>query len=216
MTLALAELKGQAVLDLVTDSPAVVIACDSVLEFRGQIFGKPKDAAQARDRWRKMRGSGGVLHTGHFVAARTNDTWRISKRVANTVVRFADLSDAEIDAYIETGEPLFVAGAFTIDGLGGPFIIRIDGDPHNVVGISLPLVRQMLLDLEIPWHTLWKRKDSAGAARRLIVWPLLASQRQPAHLFARRERTVPAFPGEGHRAVGEPCDFIAERGHEFA
>ncbi|PIF03345.1 MAG: septum formation protein Maf [Propionibacterium sp.] len=156
LTLALAELKGQAVLDLVTDSPAVVIACDSVLEFRGQTFGKPKDAEQARDRWRKMRGSGGVLHTGHFVAARTNDTWRISKRVANTVVRFADLSDAEIDAYIETGEPLFVAGAFTIDGLGGPFIIRIDGDPHNVVGISLPLVRQMLLDLEIPWHTLWK------------------------------------------------------------
>ncbi len=156
LTLALAELKGQAVLDLVTDSPTVVIACDSVLEFRGRIFGKPKDAAQARKRWRKMRGSGGVLHTGHFVAARTNDAWRISKRVASTVVRFADLSDAEINAYIETGEPLFVAGGFTIDGLGGPFIIRIDGDPHNVVGISLPLVRQMLLDLGVPWHTLWK------------------------------------------------------------
>ncbi len=157
LTLALAELKGQAVLDLVADSPAVVIACDSVLEFRGRVFGKPKDAAQARERWQKMRGDGGVLHTGHFVAAHTDDGWRISKRVASTVVRFADLTDAEIDAYIATGEPLFVAGAFTIDGLGGPFIARIDGDPHNVVGLSLPLVRQMLLDLGIPWHALWQR-----------------------------------------------------------
>ncbi|MDR0990858.1 MAG: Maf family protein, partial [Propionibacteriaceae bacterium] len=79
-----------------------------------------------------------------------------------TTVHFADLSDDEIDAYIATGEPVRVAGGFTIDGLGGPFITRLEGDPHNVVGLSLPLLRMMLADLSVPWPTLWSRRSSTA------------------------------------------------------
>lgn len=149
----LAELKAAAVLERLGDWPedAVLVGCDSVLEIDGVAHGKPGDPGTARERWRAMRGRSGVLHTGHHVvagaAART--------ATASTTVHFADLGDAEVDAYVGTGEPLQVAGAFTLDGLGGAFVTGIEGDPHNVVGISLPLLRELLADLGLSWTSLW-------------------------------------------------------------
>jgi septum formation protein len=112
-----------------------------------------------------MRGRTGVLHTGHCVIATPGG--RDVEAVASTTVRFADLSDDEIDAYVATGEPLGVAGAFTLDGLGGAFVEGVDGDPHNVVGISLPLLRRLLGEHGVPWTDLWTaRSDVARMAER--------------------------------------------------
>lgn len=147
---ALAQLKCRAV---AAEAPAdaLVIGCDSVLAFEGEVLGKPADAADATARWRRMRGNSGVLHTGHCVRRGEHEFLDS----ASTTVHFADISDAEITAYVATGEPLYVAGAFTLDGLGGAFITGIEGDPHNVVGISLPLLRILLMDLDIKWTDLW-------------------------------------------------------------
>jgi septum formation protein len=134
----------------------VVIGCDSVLEIDGEAHGKPADAAEAVARWRRMRGRTGVLHTGHCVIDTASG--RRAAEVASTTVHFADLSDADIDAYVATGEPLHVAGAFTVDGLGGPFVERIEGDYHNVVGISLPLVRRLLDGIGVRWTDLWRQR----------------------------------------------------------
>jgi septum formation protein len=147
--LVLASAKARAVADQV-DGDAFVIGCDSVLELDGELHGKPRDAAEAVERWRRMRGRTGLLHTGHCVVA--TPAGRDVAAVATTTVRFGEVDDDEIEAYVETGEPLRVAGAFTIDGLGGPFVDGIDGDPHNVVGISLPLLRRMLAELGVPWR----------------------------------------------------------------
>ncbi len=133
----------------------VVVGCDSLLELDGQGLGKPVDAAAAVGRWRTMRGRTGVLHTGHHLIRLSDGATRTA--TASTRVHFADLSDAEIDAYVATGEPLLVAGAFTIDGLGGPYVTGIEGDHHNVVGISLPLLRQLLADLGVSWTDLRTR-----------------------------------------------------------
>ncbi|HSV41691.1 MAG TPA: Maf family protein [Nocardioidaceae bacterium] len=152
LSVALARLKAEAVAPAFDD--AFVIGCDSVLEFAGVIHGKPATAAVAVERWRSMRGSSGVLHTGHCVID-TSDG-RTVARSAQTFVRFAELSDDEIDAYVATGEPLNVAGAFTIDGLGGAYVTGIEGDPHTVVGIGLPLLREMFAELGVAWHTLWR------------------------------------------------------------
>jgi len=131
---------------------AVVVGCDSVLELDGQVHGKPADAAEARQRWRRMRGRTGVLHTGHWIVDdRAEHGGATLGATASTTVHFATLSDDEVDAYVATGEPLLVAGAFTIDGLGGPFISAIEGDHHNVVGLSLPLLRELLADAGIGW-----------------------------------------------------------------
>ena len=137
----------------------VVLGCDSMLEFGGEVLGKPADAAEATARWRAMRGSSGVLHTGHWlVDARPDDgTGLALGETASTAVWFADLTDDEIDDYVATEEPLRVAGAFTIDGLGGPFVERIEGDHHNVVGLSLPLLRRLLASLGVAWTDLWAR-----------------------------------------------------------
>jgi len=147
---ALAQLKCRTVAAQV-DADALVIGCDSVLAFEGEIFGKPAGPVEAAARWRRMRGHSGVLHSGHCV--RRGDEEFVE--TASTIVHFADISDAEIDAYVATGEPLQVAGAFTIDGLGGAFITGIEGDHHNVVGISLPLLRDLVGDLGIAWTDLW-------------------------------------------------------------
>jgi septum formation protein len=135
----------------------VVLGCDSMLEFDGQVVGKPADATSATVRWRAMRGRSGVLHTGHWLVDHRPGSPGEVGATASTVVHFADLSDAEIDSYVATGEPLNVAGAFTIDGLGGPFIERIEGDHHNVVGLSLPLLRQLLGSRGIGVQQLWVR-----------------------------------------------------------
>ena len=153
--LKLAELKAVAV---AADHPrSLVIGCDSVLELDGEILGKPVDAADARERWYRMRGRSGVLHTGHWlIDARPGDgTGAALGETASTTVWFADASDEEIDAYVATEEPLRVAGAFTVDGLGGPFVERIDGDYHTVVGLSLPLLRRLLAALGVPITSLW-------------------------------------------------------------
>jgi septum formation protein len=148
---ALAQLKCRAVAANLDDPEALIIGCDSVLAFENGILGKPDDAHEAGLRWRRMRGKSAILHTGHCV--RRGD--REFVETASTVVHFADITDAEIDAYVATGEPLRVAGAFTIDGLGAAFVRGIEGDPHNVVGISVPLLRELVADLGIAWTSLW-------------------------------------------------------------
>jgi septum formation protein len=159
LALQLAELKCTAVAGRdEVPAGALVLGCDSVLELDGEPFGKPDDAATARERWRTMRGRSGVLHTGH--ALREGD--RVAAATASTVVHFADLSDDEIDAYVATGEPLQVAGAFTVDGLGGAFVTGIEGDHHNVVGVSLPLLRDLVAELGHPWTSLWSAPRSSA------------------------------------------------------
>jgi septum formation protein len=155
----LATAKARAIADSVRDERpgAVVIGCDSVLDLDGRALGKPADADDAVRRWQAMRGRSGHLRTGHTVVVlgATPDDDRTSSDVATTYVTFADLDDASIAAYVATGEPLRVAGAFTLDGIGSAFVERIDGDPSNVVGLSLPLVRRMLESLDIRWTDLW-------------------------------------------------------------
>ena len=156
LALQLAELKCAAVAAR-DDLPAgaLVLGCDSVLELDGVALGKPSDAADATRRWQAMRGRSGVLHTGHSLHDATTRT--VAAATASTTVHFADLSDDEIAAYVATGEPLYVAGAFTVDGLGGAFVTSIEGDHHNVVGVSLPLVRQLVAELGHSWVSLWSR-----------------------------------------------------------
>jgi septum formation protein len=132
---------------------ALVLGCDSVLDLDGEALGKPADRADAVARWRLMRGRSGVLHTGHCLVDTVTN--RQAAQIASTTVHFAALTDEEIEAYVDTGEPLAVAGAFTIDGLGGPFVEGIEGDPHNVVGVSLPLLRALLLEVGHRWTDLW-------------------------------------------------------------
>ena len=154
LALQLAELKCAAVAarDDVPDR-ALVLGCDSVLELDGEALGKPGDAATAILRWQAMRGRSGVLRTGHSL--RDTATGRVAAATASTTVHFADVTDDEIAAYVATGEPLVVAGAFTVDGLGGAFVTGIDGDHHNVVGVSLPLVRELVAELGHSWTELW-------------------------------------------------------------
>jgi septum formation protein len=152
LALRLAQLKCAAVAETLGDGP-LVLGCDSMLELDGVALGKPDDAADAVRRWQLMRGRSGVLHTGH--ALRDTATGRDAVATGSTVVHFADVTDDEIAAYVDSGEPLHVAGAFTIDGLGGAFITRIEGDHHNVVGLSLPLLRDLLAELGHAWIDLW-------------------------------------------------------------
>jgi septum formation protein len=145
---ALATAKAVAVAAGLSGS-ALVLGCDSMLEFDGRVVGKPGSAEEAVARWRQLSGGSGVLHTGHtLLELRDDAVVRSVQAVASTEVRFAELSPDEIEAYVGTGEPLGVAGAFTIDGLGGWYIESIVGDHHNVVGLSLPLLRRMLAELD--------------------------------------------------------------------
>ena len=166
VALVLARAKCEAVSRLLADDDcpedapvsALVLGCDSVLELDGEVHGKPADEAEAVSRWRRMRGTSGVLHTAHWlIDDRDGDdggTGATMGAVASTIVHFAKISDDEIRAYVATGEPLRVAGAFTIDGLGAPFVSGIEGDHHNVVGISLPLLREMLAEIDVSWFEL--------------------------------------------------------------
>lgn len=154
LALQLAELKCAAVAAR-DDLPAgaLVLGCDSVLELDGKSLGKPGDPDEAVARWHEMRGRSGVLHSGHCLRDTTDD--RAVAATASTVVHFADLDDDEIATYVRTGEPLHVAGAFTIDGLGGAFVTGIEGDHHNVVGLSLPLLRDLMAELGHRFTDLW-------------------------------------------------------------
>ncbi len=155
LALQLAELKCAAVAAR-DDLPegALVLGCDSILELDGEALGKPGTAEAATERWRAMRGRSGVLLTGHSL--RDTASGHVASATAATTVHFADLTDDEITAYVDTGEPLHVAGAFTVDGFGGAFVTGIEGDHHNVVGVSLPLVRELMAELGHSWTDLWR------------------------------------------------------------
>jgi septum formation protein len=152
---ALAVAKAQAVLRELPSAlaDAIVIGCDSVLDVDGTALGKPGTAERAADRWRIIRGRSAVLRTGHCLIDAA--TGRRVAGVAATTVHFADVGDDEIDRYVRTGEPTDVAGAFTIDGYGGAFVESIEGDHHNVVGLSLPLVRNLLPRIGLRWLDIW-------------------------------------------------------------
>jgi nucleoside triphosphate pyrophosphatase len=150
----LAEAKAAAVAGGgMLDGGELVIGCDSVLELDGQALGKPRDAAEAVARWRAMRGRAGVLQTGHCVIDTAGG--RQVSATASTTVRFGTPDDEEIAAYVASGEPLHVAGAFTLDGRSAPFVEGIEGDPGNVIGLSLPLLRALLADLGVRITDLW-------------------------------------------------------------
>ncbi|GAA1955412.1 nucleoside triphosphate pyrophosphatase [Kitasatospora viridis] len=152
LALVLAEAKAAAVAGQLTDGQ-LVVGCDSVLELDGQALGKPADAEEAVARWRAMRGRSGVLRTGHCVIDTANG--RSSSATASTTVHFGQPDDAEVAAYVASGEPLHVAGAFTLDGRSAPFVTGIEGDPGNVIGLSLPLLRSLLADLDVRITDLW-------------------------------------------------------------
>jgi septum formation protein len=137
----------------------LVIGGDSMFELDGEVLGKPYTAEAAAARWRAMRGRTGVLHSGHSVYRLTPGAPPAEAHgVAEASVTFADdLTDAEIAAYVASGEPLHVAGAFTIDSLGGPFITRVQGDPSTVVGMSLSALRRLVAQLGVAWPQLWNR-----------------------------------------------------------
>ena len=136
----------------------IVIGGDSMFEIDGEILGKPYTAQAATQRWRRMRGRTGMLHSGHSVIRVSGGSSAEAHAVAAASVGFAaDVTDAEIDAYVASGEPLHVAGAFTIDSLGGAFIDRVEGDPSTVVGMSLSTVRRLTAELGVTWTDLWNR-----------------------------------------------------------
>ena len=157
---ALATAKAQRVaesLDASLSSDCVVVGCDSMLEFDGRLTGKPGSPDVARQQWNSMAGRSAVLHTGHCVLRLTDGAVAAQvSELGSTTVHFGEPSTTDLDAYIGTGEPLWVAGAFTVDGLGGPFVAGIEGDHHNVVGLSLPLLRTLLLELGVDWTSLWQ------------------------------------------------------------
>jgi len=156
----LARAKAEAVTDsLVNDEPidGFILGGDSAFELDGELFGKPHQPEVARQRWRAQRGRTGVLHSGHWlIDHRGGEIHGATGAVSSASVTFAsNISDAEIDAYVATGEPLKVAGAFTIDSLGAAFITSIEGDPHAVVGLSVSLLRQLLREFDAEWTDLW-------------------------------------------------------------
>jgi len=148
VALALARAKAEAVLP-VAPSGALVLGCDSIFEVEGVRLGKPPSPEEALRRWQRMRGRAGTLHTGHWlIDAASGDA---AGNTVSTVVRMADVDDEEISDYIATGEPLQVAGGFTLDGLGAPYVDSIDGDPGNVIGVSLPELRRLILRIGSSW-----------------------------------------------------------------
>lgn len=163
--LLLARRKAAAVVArLADDDPdfeGLVVGGDSMFEINGEVLGKPHEVDVARRRWHEMRGRTGILHSGHAVIRVTpGEVAREVHEVAEASVTFAaDVTDAEIDAYVATGEPLQVAGAFTVDSLGGAFIERVEGDPSTVVGMSLSTVRRLARALGVEWTSLWTPRD---------------------------------------------------------
>ena len=151
----LAMLKAEAVAD--RSGSAVVLGCDSMLEFDGRTLGKPSSHAQAREWLQAMRGRSGTLFTGHCVIDEASG--RRATGTAGTTVRFGVTTEAELDAYLATGEAMGVAGGFTLDGRSAPFIDGVDGDPGNVIGVSLPLLRSLLAGIDIAITDLWARTE---------------------------------------------------------
>lgn len=161
IVVALARAKAEVVAGLVStevtadrgDGPTLVLGCDSLFTIDGITWGKPADAAEAVSRIRSMRGRSGVLRTGHHLVDPAGG--RCASGVEATTVHFGPMTDHEVDAYVATGEPLRVAGSFTLDGRSAPFIEGIDGDHTNVVGLSLPLLRRLVAELGRSVTDLW-------------------------------------------------------------
>jgi septum formation protein len=153
----LAERKASAVSGQRPD--ALVLGCDSLLDLDQKALGKPGSAEQAAEMWRRLSGREATLFTGHCLI---EPGGRRVRGTGRTVVRFGSPSDAELAAYVASGEPMSLAGAFSIDGRGAPFVEGIDGDPSNVIGLSLPLLRRMLADLGLAITDLWRTRPGAG------------------------------------------------------
>ena len=157
----LARAKAEAAVSASLQKPltGLLLGGDSVFVLDGVIYGKPHTAEAARERWERQRGRTGTLYSGHWLIEVADGVpgRAIGAAVAAEVTFADDLDDAELDAYVATGEPLFVAGAFTIDSLGAPFITSIVGDPSTVVGLSLPTLRRLVRTLGHEWPTLWNR-----------------------------------------------------------
>jgi septum formation protein len=159
LVLLLARAKAESVLDNPEAQGALIIGCDSALDLDGEALGKPHEPEVAIERWKAMRGRSGRLYSGHWlIDNRVESPMHPAKgHASNTTVHFAELSDSEILAYVGTGEPLKVAGAFTIDGLGGAFIKAIEGDAHTVIGLSLSTLRELCMNLDVEYPSLWRR-----------------------------------------------------------
>lgn len=159
LVIALAAAKASAVAERValTHPDAVVVGCDSMLRYGGELVGKPGTVDAARQRWQAMAGGSGELLTGHAVIRLADGAVvRTAEGAASTTVQFGEPTAAELEAYLATGEPLGVAGGFTIDALGGWFVDGVDGDPSSVVGISLPLTRRLLAGVGVSVVSLWQ------------------------------------------------------------
>ncbi|GAA1358514.1 Maf family protein [Arthrobacter koreensis] len=158
--LLLARAKAEAVASLPESEGALVLGCDSVFEFQGEAHGKPWEADVARERIRRMSGNVGVLHTGHWLVdcrdTEEDGSGATLGAVSSAEVHFAKLLDDEIEAYVATGEPLQVAGSFTIDSLGGAFIEKVVGDPHAVVGLSVSTLRHLLASAGVGVTSFWQ------------------------------------------------------------
>ena len=150
---------GENIAEIAPGFSGIIIGGDSMFELDGEVYGKPHEAAVARERWQHMRGRTGILHSGHTVLRVVDGVVTDSREaVAHAAVSFvADITDEEIDAYVATGEPLYVAGAFTLDSLGGPFIEHIEGEPSTVIGMSLSTLRRLTRELGVSWTSLWNR-----------------------------------------------------------
>ncbi|WP_345646819.1 nucleoside triphosphate pyrophosphatase [Streptomyces tremellae] len=153
LALLLAEAKATSVAARPEAAGALVVGCDSVLDLEGEALGKPVDAEDATARWKAMRGRSGVLRTGHCLIDTASG--RRAAATASTTVRFGTPTDAEVAAYVASGEPLHVAGAFTLDGRSAPFVDGVEGDPSNVIGLSLPLFRRLLHEVGGSLTDLW-------------------------------------------------------------
>ncbi|AOS65526.1 Maf family protein [Actinoalloteichus hymeniacidonis] len=163
LVVALAAAKAEAVaLAVAQEFPdAVIVGCDSMLALDGpdgiEAVGKPGTVEMARKRWQQMAGRSGELFTGHsIIRLEAGKTVKTAEGIAGTTVRFGSPSEADLEAYLATGEPLAVAGAFTLDGMGGWFVEGIEGDPSNVIGISLPLTRKLLDAVDVNVVSLWR------------------------------------------------------------
>jgi len=153
----LAKAKAESVLHDLSTRGALILGGDSALEFEGEVLGKPHEPEVALQRWAKLSGNVGVLHSGHYLIDNRDPANPVgAQMVSSTMVFFSKLSNQEIADYVATGEPLKVAGAFTIDGLGGAFIDRIEGDSHTVVGLSLKVLRELAAGFGVHYPSFWR------------------------------------------------------------
>ena len=153
----LAKAKAESVLHDLSTRGALILGGDSALEFQGEVLGKPHEPEVALQRWAKLSGNDGVLHSGHYLIDNRDPANPVgAQMVSSTKVFFSKLSNQEIADYVATGEPLKVAGAFTIDGLGGAFIDRIEGDSHTVVGLSLKVLRELAAGFGVHYPSFWR------------------------------------------------------------